>query len=154
MSGGHLPKLYTIGYTGRTIDEIAGMAHALSAIVVDIRMSPRSKVDQWSGMRIRSDLEHREVQYHHIPELGNLDYKQRGKIRIANADTGVKKLYRLTYPNTCAILLCACPQADECHRKTVARLMEQHYGFKVEHVGHPGQGRKKTRDEQSQLGLF
>ncbi len=128
-----LGTLYTMGYTGRTPEEIAQTAIGAKATVVDIRLSPRSRVYQWQGATLRSFLEARGVAYVHIPDLGNLNYRTSGKVDLKDPENGAEALFRLLNSGNC-IILCVCKELAGCHRDDVAQLMNRDYGISVQHL--------------------
>ena len=67
-------RLYTIGHSTRTLDEIVDLlrAHQVS-ILVDIRTIPRSRHNpQFNLEALRSALPRRHIRYAHLPSLGGL----------------------------------------------------------------------------------
>jgi uncharacterized protein (DUF488 family) len=122
--------LYTLGYTGIRPAQLLAKADALGALVLDIRYSPRSRVGQWTGTELNRLL---GLRYRHLPELGNVNYKEGGPIEINMPTVGVQQVVSIlnTQP---AILLCACPDVDTCHRKIVAEMMQAKCGCEVIHL--------------------
>jgi uncharacterized protein (DUF488 family) len=77
-------QLYKFGYSGRLPDQLQSLAERLDGVVVDIRFSPRSRIPDWSGGRLRKLLGKR---YRHLPALGNRDYKG-GPIEFVDLQAG------------------------------------------------------------------
>lgn len=148
-----LGKLYTIGYTGRTIEELAQTAKAANAMVVDVRLSARSRVTQWDKVTLYSGLDRRGVEYWHIPDLGNTNYKSGGPITLHAPETGLEALRGLLSRGNC-VILCVCPCVDDCHRKTVADAMVRAYGVAVEHLPPKSPTKTKAQTNAGQSMLF
>lgn len=127
-------KLYTLGYTGRKPEDIAVIAKGLGAVIVDIRMSPVSRVACWNGYALRSFLDIHGVRYEHVPDLGNVNYRSSQPITIQSMETGAMRLATLLEAAPC-VILCACEHYDECHRQHVAEFMGAYYGTAFEHIG-------------------
>ena len=147
--------VHTMGYTGRTVEDIANAAKALRAIVVDIRYSPRSKAGCWNGPALRSRLEMLGVDYVWMPEFGNVNYKTPARpIMLKDPNAGCKKLRKLTENGSAVILLCACPKASECHRTRVAEGMARRFGSKIRHQDIAIQDRSTKVEDDRQAPLF
>lgn len=147
-----LHVLYTAGYTGRDPAEILAMAQMLGATIVDVRLHPRSRVEHWNGYALRRYLEAQGQRYHHIPALGNLNYKTPNlPIELKDPEMGAFELRGLL-KKSCCVILCSCKCPDECHRSTVAGLMSQIHGVCFEHLT---QRKDEAHHEQlDQLSLF
>lgn len=123
--------LYTLGYTGTKPEQILNLAQTLGAIVIDTRFSPRSRALQWTRLRLTNVL---GTHYQHMPNLGNINYKNGGPIQINKPDIGVPAVVaRLIIQPV--ILLCVCKDCDTCHRKVVAEMVQAASGCKVVHLG-------------------
>ena len=123
-----LHTLYTFGYSGRTPHELQTLAEQLNAVVVDIRFSPRSRSPDWSGGRLQKLLGDR---YHHLPALGNRNYKG-GPVEFVDLETGVVEVGQLLRQQP-VILLCVCADVQRCHRLAAAEAIAARYGVIVEH---------------------
>lgn len=142
-------KLYTLGYTGRKPDDIAVIAKGLGAAVVDIRLNPVSRMDHWNGYSLRSFLDRQGLTYAHIPDLGNLNYKNGGPIAIKDITMGALSLRTLLFACPC-VLLCACADHESCHRSFVAQHMAAYMGAKITHLGVEA----APRESLDQMSLF
>jgi uncharacterized protein (DUF488 family) len=131
--GSLMTTLYTIGYTSRSIDELAGLAKANQAGIIDIRFQAWSRHPKWRKADLAKSLAHRGVEYSHIRELGNIHYDRPGPIEIAKPDLGCQMLWEALQDHS-QIILCACPDFESCHRKTVADLMARKFGVDVVHL--------------------
>lgn len=111
--------LHTYGYQGGSVEDLQTYA-AAGALIVDVRLSPRSRVPQWRGPALRAALGRRYVG---LPSLGNLNYRSGGPIAIATPEEGLSDLATLAaeYP---VVLLCRCPDPETCHRSTVAQMAQ------------------------------
>ena len=123
-----LHTLYTFGYSGRTPHELQTLAEQLNAVVVDIRFSPRSRIPDWSGGRLQKLLGDR---YHHLPALGNRNYKG-GPVEFVDLETGVVEVGQLLRQQP-VILLCVCADVQRCHRRPAAEAIAARYEVTVEH---------------------
>src|SRR5947207_13112787 len=67
-------RLYTIGHSTRTFDELVTLLRAFDiSILADIRTVPRSHHNpQFNRDALRSKLRSRKLRYVHLPELGGL----------------------------------------------------------------------------------
>jgi uncharacterized protein (DUF488 family) len=67
-------RLYTIGHSTRTFDELVVLLRAFGVTVLaDIRTIPRSRHNpQFARDALRAALRNRRLRYAHIPELGGL----------------------------------------------------------------------------------
>lgn len=129
-------KILGIGYSGRTLDELVRLAQTLDAMVVDVRLSARSRVPHWNKGRLQEAL---GPSYLHLSALGNLNYKNGGPITINDYPTGRDQLAELS--SRTILLMCVCKQPERCHRTTVlAKLAEE--GFDVGEYADPQQPRQ------------
>lgn len=122
--------LYTFGYAGASLEDFAKLVVRNGWYVIDTRMLPRSRRPEWNSKRIRETL---GAQYMHHIELGNVNYKSGGEIKLNDPDMGliyVKDALR-THE---VVLLCGCKVVDECHRKVIAELVQQQTGCKIVHL--------------------
>lgn len=119
------PPVQTIGYTEPGAEErIEAFLSQEEAALIDIRLQPRSR---WQPAFNRSALEKRyPAQYIHVQALGNVNYKDRGRgIDLLDAKSGLQQLlYLLRYGHP-IMLLCACKNYEQCHRKVVYEMIAQ-----------------------------
>ena len=147
-------RLYTIGHSTRTLDEIVDLlrAHQVS-ILVDIRTIPRSRHNpQFNLEALRSALPRRHIRYAHLPSLGGL---RRARPDSPNAgwrnasfrgyadymltddfEHGLAEVEALTKDGTLA-LMCAEAVPWRCHRSLVADALTVR-GADVEDIIGPG----------------
>lgn len=126
-----LNTIVLAGYSGHSVAELALVAKSMGALVVDIRLSPRSRMPQWNYASLTQQM---PKSYLHCPELGNENYK-RGEIRIANPEKGLDFVTHLAQLRP-LILLCICKEAEHCHRTTVGEML-QLQGYEVEELAWP-----------------
>jgi uncharacterized protein (DUF488 family) len=119
-------KFYTTGYADKDINDLKPLLNALGAVLVDVRFSPTGDLMRWRQIYLKALL---RGKYHHIPQLGNRSFRQ-GKAQIQNLDLGIKIL---TSFNTNAVLMCRCPDANECHRIGIAQELRRK-GFEAEEL--------------------
>lgn len=125
-----MKHIYLAGYSGKTPEALKRVAERLDAVVVDVRISPLSRVPHWNGVALRELLG--KYGYWHLPEFGNRNYKNGGRIAIANIDLGTEKL--LNHQHDAFLLLCACIDPFVCHRSTVGQHLALMYGLQVREV--------------------
>lgn len=66
------PNLVSLGYEGRTADELINqMVDAGVSVLVDVRLTPLSRKPGLSKNRLRDALADRGIEYVHLPQLGN-----------------------------------------------------------------------------------
>ncbi len=119
------PILYTAGYTGLSVLTLLDSAKLLNALVVDVRLMPFSRNETWNKPKLQQSL---GFTYHHITELGNLNYKgDLGEgVMLKDVERGTVRLAQLLKQQDC-IILCACKDHTHCHRNDVATEMVQRY---------------------------
>lgn len=122
--------LYTLGYTGLKPAQILAVALKLDAIVVDIRMSPVSRVPHWNGPALAQLL---GTRYVHTPAFGNVNYKNGGSIKLHSPNIGLQQIAPLLKRQP-LILLCACPDPQTCHRRIAAEVIAAECGCEVVHL--------------------
>ncbi|MCY2924878.1 MAG: DUF488 domain-containing protein [Planctomycetota bacterium] len=135
--------IYTLGYSGWKIDDIRATVDRLDAVLVDVRMVPRSRVPQWSCYSLSREFGHR---YAWVRELGNENYKGTfEQIKIANFPAGEKRLRELLALSAvegasggrAIILLCGCKDVTQCHRKLLAERLAEAWSADVVHLTPP-----------------
>lgn len=123
--------LLTAGYTGLKPENLHRAAEIADAYLVDIRISPYSRVPYWMGSHLKVLWGSRYV---HVPTLGNINYKNPADgIRLKDPDTGTLRLLELMQTKR-VILFCACKDPTTCHRSVAAQEMEDRYNVQVIHL--------------------
>lgn len=114
--------LETIGYTEKDAEaRIATFLARPRSGLVDIRLVPWCGwSEQWRKRELLAAYSSR--QYIHLPGFGNVNYNQPGQPIVLQAPEKhlavvVKALRRG------AALLCGCKDYEQCHRKTVYKLI-------------------------------
>jgi len=124
-------KIYTLGYTSTTPEELKEIAEKLGAIICDIRINPRSRAPRWNLVQFREAVGWDNYQYLGFC-LGNKNYKG-GPIELADPQQGVK-LVRELLGKKPVILVCACYYHASCHRLEAANLITVASGSEIEHL--------------------
>ena len=146
-------RLYTIGHSTRTLEELVALLRAFGvSILADIRTIPRSRHNpQFNGEALRSALRRRRLRYVHLPALGGLRRARRDSPNTGwrNASFrgfadhmltedfagGLRELRGLAADGTVA-LMCAEAVPWRCHRSLVADALTVR-GARVEHITSP-----------------
>ncbi len=124
--------LYTLGYSGWTLDGVAGALDATGALLVDTRLNPWS----WKAGFKKRELEARfGARYLHVRALGNVRYKdgnapQDRPIKLADEPAGLALLAELLRERP-VVLMCGCADVRTCHRSYVARRMRETTGIEA-----------------------
>lgn len=127
-------RVYTVGYGGhrQRPAHLLETVVAAGGVVVDVRLSARSRLPQWSGAQLRAVFGDR---YEHVPELGNRNYKRPGcAVELVDAEAGIARVLSLLADQP-VVLLCGCADWRRCHRRVVAELLAECSGAVVEHLG-------------------
>jgi uncharacterized protein (DUF488 family) len=118
-----MTNIYTAGYNAWSFYEFKAKTEELGKIlVVDVRYSPKSFNPFWSKKNLKKYFgEH----YIHIKNLGNVNYRNGKPIKIYNLDKGCKQLLNsLGKDYDDCLLLCACEDVEECHRKVIVKKLQ------------------------------
>lgn len=147
-------RLYTIGHSTRTVDELVDLLRASGvSIVADIRTIPRSRHNpQFNRDSLRTALRRRQLRYVHLPALGGLRRTRKDSPNTGwrNAsfrgyadymltddfERGLAELEALTEEGTVAVM-CAEALPWRCHRSLVADAVTVR-GADVEDITGPG----------------
>ena len=123
--------LYTIGYSGRSLDEIETICSEVDALLLDIRYKPYSRKYGFSKAALARFF---GANYLHLRELGNINYDNNKPIQIYEPDAGLVLLGGLLRHRP-VIMLCVCRNYQRCHRQEVAYLAREHFpGLQVIHI--------------------
>lgn len=112
-------QVLTAGYSGHTAAQLKQAAESLNARVLDIRLSPKSRIPEWNEFYLKEALGWR---YYHLPALGNLNYKTGEAIKIQHPVLGCDIVAQLQETKS-LILLCGCADYHSCHRADVSLLL-------------------------------
>jgi len=138
--------IYTVGYSGRKPAEIARLSEELGALVVDVRLSPASRVPGFQASALAEILGGRYVW---LRGFGNVNYRG-GPMELADFDGAAQELEqrRGDGPGN-VLLMCACRDVGSCHRRLVAERLAERWGVAVAHLEPPrgGGGEKVPRQK-------
>ena len=124
-------RFYTIGYSGRTMEDLQRILAKEDGAILDIRISPRSRKPGFNKKQLSAAF---DDDYLWVPEFGN--NSDTGGIELYNPALGlemVKAIYDDSVSdgwNGAVFLMCLCKDAATCHRSEVAQLMREH-GYEV-----------------------
>ena len=137
------PTIFTLGYSGWTVEAIEAEVARLDAILIDVRMVPRSRFAPWNGSAFKAKFGER---YLWLREFGNVNYKGTfDQIKIADFPTGLKRLSELTgqpFSGKAVILMCGCADVNNCHRKVLAERLAGLWSAAVVHLAPPPKTKK------------
>ncbi|MBV9849835.1 MAG: DUF488 family protein [Armatimonadetes bacterium] len=108
--------LYLAGYAGRKATELRRAALLLDALVVDVRLSPRSPRPEWRKYPLIGLIKGR---YLWVQDWGNVNYANGGPVQIRDFERGLEAL-RGAGDWRRLILLCGCARTEQCHRLVLA----------------------------------
>jgi len=121
--------LYTFGYGGRSVEELASIVAECDAVIVDVRLKPFNGQKGWS----LPDLKARFGEaYHWWRCLGNVNFAG-GTPKLKDAKKGVALLAQLI-ETTSPILLCGERNPWMCHRRMIAERLQKKVGCRVIHL--------------------
>jgi uncharacterized protein (DUF488 family) len=143
-------KLYTIGYTGFTLDEfIVQLDQSGIECLIDIREIPISRKRGFSKSALRERLEESGITYRHFRLLGS-PRSLRHEVRrtenfdkfflsvshhLAEAESQTQVAEAIeTARNARSCLMCCCSDWQFCHRKCVVDAITKATYFAVEHL--------------------
>ena len=141
--------LYTIGYEKALLkDVLAALAAAGVAILLDVRDRPISRRPGFSKRQLAAGVEDAGMRYLHLralgtPPEGRLANRRREwdrfwgiveeKLARPEAELALQEAGDIARAAPSCLL---CYEADWqiCHRRRVAEILAQHYGFAVSHL--------------------
>jgi hypothetical protein len=136
-------KLETIGYTEKdAVQRIEAFLAQPRTGLIDIRYSPRCRWDkQWNREALQA--KYSSKQYIHLRCFGNVNYHRPGQpISLANPHEWLHNVVVALLHGSSLMLLCACKDYEQCHRKTVYDLIMR----EVE--------RRQAQESEGQHGLI
>jgi len=140
-------EIFTLGYADWKPGALKVLVDDLDALVVDVRISPRSRNPQWRQPYLERLL---GQQYLHVREFGNVNYKG-GPIEIVDPAKGLDRIREYLDAGIPIILMCVCRELATCHRLNVAHYIRgaiAELDVKIEHLLQP------DADPQLDMGLF
>ncbi len=111
-------KFFTTGYRGKEVGQLPVLLDFHEAVLADIRFAPVSRHLEWRRDYLKLLLKNR---YRHVSQLGNRNYKT-GGIQIHNLEIGIRLIESW---ETNVILMCACEEPENCHRRVVKSELER-----------------------------
>lgn len=130
-------KIYTWGYIASSYDDLRAYLRATGALLVDVRLSPYSRLPLWHGDAIQRAVQ--PCDYIHVAALGNVNYKGGGPIRLRDPEAGYRRIAAMlerTLEPRDIILMCACYDATTCHRKTAAEYLANSFAHLKPEIVH------------------
>jgi len=112
--------IYEVGYRGMKNERDLKLAAArvANSIVVDVRISPGRPFIPFNSSRLRDLL---GDGYLWVRDLGNLNYRSYDEPKkIADLESGITQVLAQIEAGRTPILMCACGDFHECHRRDVA----------------------------------
>jgi len=126
-----MPRLYTIGYSRRRLDDIAHVLQTYEALLVDVRYNPTSR---WRPEFRRHHLAaHFGTRYVWCQALGNRNYKG-GPIQLADYPAGLAQVRTLLETHPALVLMCSCGEIETCHRTQAAAQLSQDLQVPLTHL--------------------
>ena len=122
--------IFTFGYSGASLAQLKWLSERFEATVVDTRYSTSTRRVDFSAQRLEAVLKERYV---HIPEFGNVNYKNGGPVKLADPKLGISRISGILSSGS-VILLCVCASWEECHRSDVAQLLASEFALPVKHL--------------------
>jgi uncharacterized protein (DUF488 family) len=149
LSAGRGRVVYTIGYSGLTLESLVAVLMRLGVeLVVDVRRFPRSRVPGFSLPELEKALGEKGFEYRWMGALGALGIRYESRFRCVDSPTfnsyvnylvfseearsALRELAGLASERKTALL---CRERDPrfCHRQFIADYLA-HLGFTVVHV--------------------
>jgi uncharacterized protein (DUF488 family) len=127
--------VYTIGYWGRTINELIETLRSLDVkFVVDVRRFPSSKISEYKKEFLEEVLPKHGLSYVWLgKELGGFRRETYEKFKESpQFMEGINKLISLLENGNIAIL-CKERKPQYCHRRYISEFLEK-IGFRVKHI--------------------
>lgn len=142
--------IYTLGYIGWKLDEVAAAVERLDAVLVDVRMVPRSRNPIWNSTALAKRFGDGSTgsprgRYVWLKQFGNRNYKGTfEQIEIVDFARGVVRLLELfppavgtSAPGRPIILFCGCPDPGQCHRSVLADGLAKLWSAEISHLTRP-----------------
>ena len=134
-------RLFTVGYSKRSIAEFTGMLREHEApVLADVRLWPGGRFKpEFTKSRLSAALEASGIAYVHLKALGNEGkFTGAGRVVLRNAEEGFAALTGLLERNGTVAVMCLERNVNECHRRDVAIEMARRLPeLEVTHLGMP-----------------
>jgi hypothetical protein len=100
---------------------LASLMQKPSTLLIDTRYSPNARRPEWR----KGALERKYGQRYRWAGayLGNVNYNNGGPIQIANPVRGIHQLCGYLKEGYDLVLLCWCPEYQQCHRRVVVEML-------------------------------
>jgi len=146
------PKLYTIGYKGKTVEQVEKMLLEKGIeYLIDVRYFPFSRWQpEFSEKNLKKYFENSKIKYVSMPGFGidpkkkyTMDRKELLEDYKKTMKRELKKHYLIfNYALGGACLMCLEKKPSECHRSVLAELMakqkmailQQSFDFEIIHL--------------------
>ena len=143
-------RLFTIGYSRRSLDEVIGMLREHDVpTLVDVRMWANSRFKpEFSKNRLAAVLEDAGIAYVYVRALGNAGkFSGAGRVVINDPENGYTELAALLERHGAVAIMCLERDPRECHRMVVAVEMARRLpGLEVSAPGGAGGVVRLSRD--------
>jgi uncharacterized protein (DUF488 family) len=120
-------RVYLAGYSGLQPHELKELVDSLGADLVDIRFRAGSRNPAWNKGKMQLFF---GPSYWHCRELGNVNYRNGGPIKLAEPEKATEHLAEILKKRP-VVLLCACREAYTCHRWEAGRMLKRELGVEV-----------------------
>ena len=134
-------RLFTIGYSRRSLDEFIGMLRERDVpVLADIRLWAGSRFKpEFSKNRLAAALGESGIGYTHLKSLGNEGkFTGAGKVVLHDPEAGFAALAELLESKGSVAIMCLERDVRECHRMDVAVEMAKRLPeLEVTHLGMP-----------------
>ncbi len=114
------PRVIPFGYADGGVPALERLMQD-GAYLVDIRLSPRSRMPAFNQNALQARFQKR---YIHMPDLGNVNYRNGEPIKIAHPGRGISRLVNGLNQGYTLILMCGCKDYESCHRHAVVDLLQ------------------------------
>lgn len=121
--------IYTFGYGGQQPATLRHHVERLGALLIDVRLHAWSRAPQWRAAALKALVG--AANYQHLPQLGNVNYKNGRAIQLADPEAAVPIVADVLAQRP-VILLCGCANLQTCHRREAAAFLAQACGASVE----------------------
>jgi len=134
------PVLFTLGYQGRTIDQVIDLLTSSTVtLLIDIRRDAYSRKPGFTGSELRRAIEAAGIEYRHVPELG-IPKEKRAQANSLESTKAVLDWYEDEYLPTVdhyirdlaklisaepSALMCFESEPAMCHRSRLAVVLSK-----------------------------
>ena len=137
LSAGHVAGLVSIGYSGRSVDELCRELQQLSVTtLVDVRLNAISRRAGFSKRALAMTLGDAGIEYQHEPLLGNptdnrepfwsgdvATGRERFRQRLTSSSTAALERLSDMASRTCVAVLCVERDEGACHRQVIVEAV-------------------------------